>query len=78
MELQLTSCPECGRPAEVIDRFTLPSTDGPIEHVKTRCITGPWFVTPAGYHAPAAAATPHRDPTAVATSQGERRRRKRD
>jgi hypothetical protein len=46
MELELTSCPECGRPAEVIDRFALWSTDGPIEHVKTRCITGPWFVTP--------------------------------
>ena len=46
MELELMSCPECGRPAEVIDRVTLPSTEGPVEHVKTRCITGPWFLTP--------------------------------
>jgi len=47
MELELTHCPDCGRPAEVVDRFFLPSTDGPVEHVKTRCIMGPWFVTPA-------------------------------
>jgi hypothetical protein len=47
MDLELTSCPECGLPAEVIDRFTLSSTDGPVEYVKTRCVTGPWFTTPA-------------------------------
>jgi hypothetical protein len=47
MELQLTSCPECGRPAEIVERFSLPSTDGPVEHVRTRCITGPTFMTPA-------------------------------
>jgi hypothetical protein len=47
MGLELTHCPQCGRPAEVIDRFFLPSTHGPVEHVKTRCVTGPWFVTPA-------------------------------
>ena len=47
MSLQLTNCPECGAPAEIVDRFVLPSTHGPVEHVKTRCVTGPWFVTPA-------------------------------
>jgi hypothetical protein len=47
MNFELTSCPDCGRPAEVIDRFSLSSTDGPIEHVKTRCITGHWFTTPS-------------------------------
>jgi hypothetical protein len=47
MDLELTNCPECGAPAEVIDRFVLPSSDGPVEHVKTRCVTGPWFVVPA-------------------------------
>jgi len=51
MELELTNCPDCGLPAEVIDRSSLPSTDGPIEHVKTRCITGHWFMTPVGYGA---------------------------
>jgi hypothetical protein len=47
MSLELTTCPECGAPAEVIRRFVLSSTDGPIEHVKTRCVTGPWFTSPA-------------------------------
>jgi hypothetical protein len=46
MDLELTDCPECGAPAEIIDTFVLPSTDGPVEHVKTRCVTGPWFVVP--------------------------------
>jgi hypothetical protein len=45
MELELSWCPDCGRTAEVIDRVWLPSTEGPLEHVKTRCITGPWFMT---------------------------------
>jgi hypothetical protein len=44
---EFVSCPECGLPAEVIGRVTLQSTHGPVEHVKTRCVTGPWFLTPA-------------------------------
>jgi hypothetical protein len=28
--------PECGRIAEILDRFQLRSTDGPIEHLRTR------------------------------------------
>jgi hypothetical protein len=47
MSLELITCPECGAPAEVIKRFVLSSTDGPVEHVKTRCVTGPWFAYPA-------------------------------
>jgi hypothetical protein len=47
MDLELTNCPECGAPAEIIDRFVLSSSEGPVEHVKTRCVTGPWFVVPA-------------------------------
>jgi hypothetical protein len=31
-------CPECDLPAEVIDRFSLFSTDGPIDHVKIACL----------------------------------------
>jgi hypothetical protein len=46
MTPEMTTCPECGLPAEVIARVTLQSTDGPVEHVKTRCVTGPWFLTP--------------------------------
>jgi hypothetical protein len=52
MELELTHCPDCGLPAEVIGRATLPSTDGPMEHVKTRCITGHWYMTPIDYPGP--------------------------
>lgn len=47
MSLELITCAECGAPAEVIKRFVLTSTDGPVEHVKTRCVTGPWFTYPA-------------------------------
>jgi hypothetical protein len=35
--VEFVLCPECGLPAEVIDRVTLQSSDGPIEHAKTRC-----------------------------------------
>jgi hypothetical protein len=43
MEIELTHCPACGRPAEVIDRFVVFGDRGPIEHVRIRCITGPAF-----------------------------------
>jgi len=36
--LELVGCPECAAPAEVVDRFTLDSTDGPVEHVRVRCV----------------------------------------
>jgi hypothetical protein len=47
MCLELTTCPECGAPAEIVERFVLPSTHGPVEHIKLRCVTGPWFTFPA-------------------------------
>jgi hypothetical protein len=40
--LDLISRPECGRPAVILDRVQLPSTHGPVEHIKVRCVTGPW------------------------------------
>jgi hypothetical protein len=43
MEPELTTCPECGHAAEIVHRTTLWSTDGPVEHVKTRCEGGHWF-----------------------------------
>jgi hypothetical protein len=43
MEIELTHCPACGRPAEVIDRFVVFGDRGPIEHVRIRCITGASF-----------------------------------
>jgi hypothetical protein len=41
--LTVISCPECGVPAEVTDRFSLPSTDGPVKHVALSCAAGHHF-----------------------------------
>jgi len=30
-------CPDCGVPAEITERFSLPSTDGPVDHIVVRC-----------------------------------------
>lgn len=43
MEPEHTTCPECGDAAEIVYRTTLPSTDGPVAHVKIRCAHGHWF-----------------------------------
>jgi hypothetical protein len=42
----LTACPECAALAEVAGRFVLESTDGPIEHVRVRCLHRHWFAMP--------------------------------
>ena len=49
MQLHLISCPDlsCGVPAEVIDRFALSSTDGPIEYLRTYCVGKHIFTVPA-------------------------------
>ena len=44
--MDLTGCPECGNLAEIEWRSVLDSTDGPIEHAKTRCVAGHWFLLP--------------------------------
>jgi hypothetical protein len=36
-------CPQCAQPAQIVDRFALGSTDGPLEHVKVGCRNGHWF-----------------------------------
>lgn len=43
----IVDCPSCGLPAEIVDTFTLGSTDGPVEHVKVVCIAGHWFTPQA-------------------------------
>ena len=45
--LSLTSCPECGVPAEITERFSLPSTDGPLVHVAVSCAANHHFRMPA-------------------------------
>ena len=39
----LVSCPDCGVPAEVTERFWLPSTDGPVDHIALSCVAGHHF-----------------------------------
>ena len=36
--LEIVECPECAAPAEVVDRFVLESTNGPIEHAIVLCV----------------------------------------
>jgi hypothetical protein len=38
--MSMTSCPGCGAPAEITERFTLASTDGPVAHVAVCCTGG--------------------------------------
>ena len=44
--MELTTCPECGRPAEVEWRDVLESTDGPVEHARVTCVDRHWFFVP--------------------------------
>jgi hypothetical protein len=39
----LVACPDCGVPAEITERFRLPSTDGPVDHIVLRCAGGHHF-----------------------------------
>jgi hypothetical protein len=42
---EVIACPDptCRAPAQIVDRWTFRSTDGPVEHVKTGCERGHWF-----------------------------------
>lgn len=42
--MDLTTCPECGAPAEVLERFVLDSTAGPMDHARIRCVRRHWFL----------------------------------
>jgi hypothetical protein len=46
--LDLTVCPEpsCSSAAQIVDRSALQSTDGPIEHVRIRCLNRHHFLLP--------------------------------
>lgn len=45
--LTLIFCPECDVPAEVTDRFSLPSTEGSVDHVALACAAGHHFRMPS-------------------------------
>lgn len=46
MDLVACPSPDCDLPAEVLDRVALPSTDGPVEHVRLVCLDGHRFFMP--------------------------------
>ena len=55
LPLALTVCPECELPAEVKDRFVLPSTEGPVDHVALQCVARHHFRMPSAMLADVAA-----------------------
>jgi hypothetical protein len=68
--MDLTTCPECGLVAEVVDRDAWPSTDGPVEHAHVRCVDGHRFVLPVATLAlhrvvVDAGGSPHVDPVSA-------------
>jgi hypothetical protein len=53
--------PQCGDPARITERFWLDSTDGPVEHLKTGCLSKHWFTSRADTVQSEQVATPDRD-----------------
>ncbi len=39
----LIPCPACSLPAEITERFTLASTDGPVDHIAVACVADHLF-----------------------------------
>jgi len=44
--MDITTCPDCGAPADIVDRHVLESTDGPVEHARVRCVARHVFFLP--------------------------------
>jgi hypothetical protein len=59
------SCPQCGAPARITNRFRLDSTDGPVEHLKTGCLNNHWLTPLAETVQRGWSATPDRDLAAL-------------
>jgi hypothetical protein len=55
LDTQAVSCPDphCAEPAHIEDRWTLESTDSPVDMVKVRCSAGCWYTLPAEDLSPA-------------------------
>lgn len=63
--MDLTHCPECLAPAEVLAREVWPSTDGPVEHVRIRCVAQHLF------HLPTESLRRHLESAATCVDTGE-------
>lgn len=50
MEIVVCPDPACAVPAEVLDRWHWPSTDGPVEHMRTRCLARHVYTVPLDGH----------------------------
>ena len=77
--MEIVACPDpaCPAPARVHDRWTWPSTGGPVEHAQTGCEAGHWFTPTAATltpFRPQAAPAPRRAaPPRRAVAGGHRR-----
>lgn len=49
MSVEIIGCPECSLPAEISERYHLPSTEGPLEHIVVECIAGHGFNMPTDW-----------------------------
>jgi hypothetical protein len=58
-------CPQCGASARITERFSLGSTDGPMEHLKIGCVNNHWFTPLAEMVQPEQVTTPDRDLAAL-------------
>jgi hypothetical protein len=58
-------CPQCGAPAQITERFSLDSTDGPIEHLKIGCLSKQWLTPLAEMVQAEQVATPDRNLAAL-------------
>jgi hypothetical protein len=45
-KLEILDCPSCALPAEVESSSMLDSTDGPVEHLRIRCVLEHRFMLP--------------------------------
>jgi hypothetical protein len=66
--MEILDCPVCAAPAEVEFSSPLDSSDGPVEHVKIRCIAQHWFLLPRDMLKTAAPAPVDRASASRATS----------
>jgi hypothetical protein len=65
--VDIVACPDptCPAPAQVHERWTWPSTGGPVEHAKTGCDAGHWFTPLAADLTPLPAPAPVAVPAGV-------------